>query len=79
MNKFKNTKNGHIEEISKVTWLWQFLFGTFYFMYKGIWKHAIIAFVLALCTMGISHFIYPFFAKGIVRNYYLHNGWKPVK
>ena len=79
MNKFKNKSNGHIEEISGVTWLWAFLFGPFYFMFKGIWKHAVISFFAAIFTACISVFIYPFFAKGIVRKNYLHNGWKEVK
>ena len=79
MNKFKNKANGHIEEISPISWLWAFLFGSIYWAVKGIWKHAVVSLVLALCTFGISLFIYPFFTKSILRNYYLHNGWKAVK
>ena len=79
MNKFKNKANGHTEQISGLTWLWALLFGSIYFAVKGVWKHAVVSFILALCTMGISLLIYPFFAKGMMRNYYLHNGWKAVK
>ena len=79
MKKFKNKSNGDVEEISGLTWLWAFLFGPFYFAFKGIWRHAVISFFAAILTVSISVFIYPFFAKGIVRNHYLHNGWKAVK
>jgi hypothetical protein len=79
MNTFKNKSNGHTEQISMVTFLWAFLFGPFYFVFKGIWRHAVISFFAAIFTVGISAFIYPFFAKGIVRNHYLQNGWTAVK
>jgi len=58
--------------------LWCFLFGALYFAYKGIWGHAVISFVVALCTFGISWVVYPFFAKGIIRKAYLQRGWVEV-
>ena len=75
--RFQNPSNGHIETAS-LPILWTFLFGCFYFAFKGFWMHAAIAFVAALITSGLSWLIYPFFAPMIVRNYYLRNGWLPV-
>ena len=75
MPKFKNPANDYTEEVSSLTWLWCFLFGGFYFAYKGIWPHFIIGIGLALLTWGVSWFLYPFFAKGIVVKSYLKKGW----
>ena len=75
---FKNPSNGYVEVISKYTWFWCLLFGLFYFLYKGIWSHTIIGFILAFITSGISWFIYPFFAKKILINSYLKAGWIDV-
>ena len=55
--------------------LWTLIFGCFYFLEKGNYKHAIISLLAAGCTAGISWFIYPFFAKGIMTNYYLKKGY----
>ena len=75
--KFKNPLNGYVEEVSSV-WLWVLLFGTIYFAVKGVWTHALVSFVFALLTAGISWLIYPFFASGIMRKYYLKKGWVEV-
>ncbi len=77
--KFKNTSNNHIETVSGLTWLWTLLFGIIYFAIKGVWRHVLVGFILSICTFGISWLIYPFFAKGIIKNQYLRNGWKAVK
>jgi hypothetical protein len=55
--------------------LWVFLWAPIYFSIKGIWSHALISIVLAICTMTISTFIYPFFAQSILKKHYLNNGW----
>jgi len=75
ITKFRNPSNNHIVEISKLAWLWVFLWAPIYFSIKGIWSHSIVSIVLAVCTFGLSTFIYPFFAKSILKNYYLNNGW----
>lgn len=72
--RFQNPSNGYVEE-SSVPILWAFLFGCFYFAYKGIWSHAAIALVAAIFTSGLSWLIYPFFARGIVKSHYLRMGW----
>lgn len=77
--KFQNPTNGYIEEVNKFnSGVWTLLFGCFYFMFKGIWVHALISFVLAIITGGISWLIYPFFAGGIVVKNYRQRGWIEV-
>lgn len=72
--KFKNLKTGESSNIGQAG-LWTFLFGTFYFMSKGNWLHAVLSLLFALFSAGISWFIYPFFAKKVMRTFYLKKGW----
>ena len=69
----------HSETNSVVTcnqaFMWTFIFGSFYFLLKGVYKHAITSLALAVFTGFMSWFIYPFFAKGIMTNYYLKKGY----
>lgn len=58
------------------SFLWCFLFGSLYFAYKGVWGHAILSFILALFTCGISWLIYPFFAERAIVDYYQKLGWQ---
>jgi len=74
---FENPANGY-RETSTRPWLWTALFGSFYFAIKGIWSHALISLVLFCLTLGVSSFIYPFFAREIVRKHYLKRGWKEI-
>ena len=55
--------------------LWTLLFGPFYFLLKGNYKHSIISLVVGLCTFGISALIYPFFSRSIMTNYYMEKGY----
>lgn len=71
---FENPANGYVEEVSDA-WLWVLLFGSFYFVVKGVWTQALLSFILAIFTLGSSWLIYPFFAAGIMRNHYLRRGW----
>ena len=75
--KFKNPSNGYIEE-SNYIFLWTLLFGTFYFMYKGIWSHVFISFILGVLTLGMSWILYPFITPAIVEKYYLQKGWLEI-
>lgn len=75
--KFKNPSNGYIET-ANAAWFWVLLFGCFYFAVKGVWAHVLISAALAIATSGVSWFIYPLFAPGIMRRYYLKNGWIEV-
>jgi hypothetical protein len=74
---FRNPSNGYVETVSHPM-LWTFLFGCFYFAFKGVWSHAVLGFVAAILTSGLSWFIYPLFAPAIMRSHYLRNGWTPV-
>ena len=76
--QFKNPTNDYVESISGFAWFWTLIFGFFYFAFKGVWRHAIIGFILGLCTAGVSWLIYPFFAKKIVANHYRRMGWIEV-
>ncbi|MBF0418219.1 MAG: hypothetical protein HQL86_08225 [Magnetococcales bacterium] len=76
--KFTNKENGYTEEVSSLVWLWVFLFGMFYFVVKGVWRHVFISLVLTMVTFGLAWLVYPFFAKGIMRKHYLRMGWVEV-
>ncbi len=80
MARFKNKLNGHEEESHEtLSFVWCFLFGCFYFAFKGNWTHAFASFILALFTLGVSWFIYPFFVYRINDAYYDRQGWVRVK
>lgn len=72
---FENPDNGYIER-SGAPWLWSFVFGSFYFLYKRAYGWFGISFLLACFTLGLSWLVIPFFAKGIIRKNYLQRGWK---
>ncbi len=74
---YRNPTNGYTER-ARLTWLWALLFGVFYFAVKGIWRHALIGFVLAFITLGVSWVVYAFAAPGIIHRDYLRRGWQPV-
>lgn len=79
MAKFRNPSNGYEEDANgALSWLWVLLFGSFYFMFKGIWKHAIISLIAAILTVGLSWLIYPFFAYSITNGHYRRMGWVEV-
>jgi hypothetical protein len=58
---------------STIPFLWCALFGGFYFIVHGIWKHVFI-WLLVLPTI-IGFFIYPFLAKRILKHHYEDKGW----
>lgn len=76
---FKHPANGHTETIPSLAWLWMLLLGFIYLAIRGIWPHVLISLILAVCTAGISWFIYPFFIRKVIRNHYLKNGWIEVR
>lgn len=51
-----------VNESTGLSWLWCFFFGPFWFLFIGSPKWAVISFGAALCTLGLSAFIMPFFA-----------------
>lgn len=77
VNCFKNPANGFVEKISGLAWLWVFLFGPIYFAVKGVWRHVFMSIAIGVITMGVSIFVYPFYAGRILRKEYLRRGWLP--
>jgi len=73
--KFKNPQNGYIIKTDSHG-AYALLFGGFYFAKHGAWAQAIISFIVALFTAGISWLIYPFFARKIITDNYLRKGWE---
>jgi len=72
--KFRNPQNGYVETISTAG-LWCLLFGSVYFISKGVWTHAAMWFVLTVSSAGLAWIIYPFFARQAVATAYLRKGW----
>lgn len=77
MMQFAHPLNGHVATV-RAPRLWMFLFGPLYLASHGVWGQAVISFVVALCTAGLSWLVYPFFAPRILRSSYLRNGWRDV-
>jgi hypothetical protein len=89
MDSYINPATGFREEVSQWTWLFAFLFGPLYFIYKGIWRHVLIQVVLVVFfyaafgapgTMFVflMNVVYAFAAKGIVANQLQRQGYKPA-
>lgn len=76
---FKNPANGYMVKAGGVgSFFLALCFGPLYFVAKGIWTHALISFVVAICTLGFGLLVYPFFAPAIVRHHYQVRGWRKV-
>lgn len=82
-----NPATGKKEQVTNgYAGLWVFLFGAFYFFYKGMWMEAvlwtIIAIIVALPTMGLGYLVLQiilwFTIGNLIRNNYRKNGWKDV-
>ena len=74
---FVNPANGHAERVGLAR-LWVLLFGVFYFAAKGMWRHAILLFLLAVPTLGVAWVYYVLTAPKHVRHHYLERGWVPA-
>lgn len=53
-------------------------FGCFPAMFRGDWKWAIIMFIVALITSGISWFVFPFFYNKLYIQDLLNKGYRPL-
>ena len=79
MAAFENSANNHRVEVGTFgPFIWTLLFGALYFLVKGSFKHFLLGIIAAIITVGISWFIYPFFAPGIIRNMYLEKGYRQI-
>jgi hypothetical protein len=76
---YENPNNGQRVSVGSLgPFFWCLLFGCFYFMVKGSWKHVLISFLAACVTFGISWLLYPYFAPGIIRKFYEDKGYIQV-
>jgi len=73
----QNLVNDHAEDVGR-PFFWSLLFGPFYFAARGVWAHATLALLLIPVTAGISWIAYPFFAKKLMRKFYLQKCWKQI-
>ena len=74
--KYTNPNNGYeVSDGGAFSWLWCLLFGPLYFAVRGNWGWFFLAFIIALCTLGISHLILPFFVYKINRTHLLRQGY----
>lgn len=76
--RFENPANGHVESLEHCT-LWAFLFGPFYFFYKGAMMPALVWLVASFFTAGLFWLFAFLFAEPVLRRYYLHAGWKELE
>ena len=74
MATYVNQTNGYTERVGPA-WLWVLLFGALYFAYRGMWRHAILLFLLVLPTFGIAWVYYILTARRHVERHYLERGW----
>jgi hypothetical protein len=73
--QFAHPLNRYVVKV-RVPWLWTLVFGPLYLAFHEAWGQALISFVVACATVGLSWVVYPFFARRIVRNAYLRKGWQ---
>lgn len=79
MATFQNQQNGYTQSVGRLTsFLGCLIFGCFYFAYRGVWKHFLISAAAAMCTLGASWFVYPFFAYSCVTSSFLERGWRQI-
>ena len=77
--RFQHPINGHVENpYSGLSWLWVLLFGPFYWAVRGVWRHAILHFVLFVATLGIASLVYAFLTYGILITHYRRSGWRQM-
>jgi len=76
MAVYENPLNGKRVTVGSLgPFLGCLFFGGFYFLVKGSTKHFLMSWLIAIVTVGISWFIYPFFAPGIIRHMYEDKGF----
>lgn len=87
MTVFRNPQNGHSMTVSTaMTPIWAALFGWAYWVYQGIWTHAVLSAVAYSLLIGtglwplivVVMIGYAAAAHGIVDRHYLMKGWQRV-
>lgn len=75
--KFK--KNGVSREV-KVGFSWTVLFfGPLAFASRGMWAMFAISWIVAMVTLGLSSFFFPFFANRWYARHLAENGWQTLE
>lgn len=75
----KNPQTGDIKRLTVHTGgTLTFLFGPFYLAHHRVWLHAGICAAIDLVSGGGGNIIYVFFAKKLIVNKYLKNGYKVI-
>lgn len=85
---FEHPQNGHRERVSRLGHLWALLFGPFYFVIKGAWKHVgilllVFAFGFIFGDTGsliimITWLGYAVAAPWVVADNYRRRGWHEI-
>lgn len=79
---YQDTNTNAEQKIDNWIMLWSFLFGGFYFMFKGMWFWVLVFFLIMILSSADP--ILPFFAAGVfalfsprlVEQHYIKKGWK---
>ena len=53
-----------------------FIFGGFYLLFHKMWGLGIVLVILTILTSGVSNLLYPFFAKKMIVQHYLKDGFE---
>lgn len=69
-----NAQGVPVQLLGSFHWLWCLLFGPVYYLSKGMVKAAIVSVI----TINGLLIIMPIMNRGIVRNFYVMRGWKPI-
>lgn len=87
---FENPSNGHREEVDGGASCGAFFLGMIYLLYKGLWGHVFIWFLLVVLTsaasgaplfvftLPIASIAYALTIQGILSNRYLSRGWREL-
>ncbi len=75
-NLYHPSGNGYSQPVF-MGWSWPcFLCGIFWFAVKGMWGWAVIAFIAAIATGGISWLVFPAFANSLHEKSLFNQGYK---
>jgi len=55
---------------------YSFIFGGFYLLFHRMWGLGLVLLILSIITSGFSNFFYPFFAKKMLVQHYLKEGFE---
>jgi hypothetical protein len=77
METYTNPLTNHEVEVDNGYCWGCFFFGALWYVYKGVWRWAVISFVVVMATWGVAWLFFPFFANGHYKSDLLMRGYKP--